>query len=97
MAKEKLLPKSNVIFTGMKNDVNGNRCICLCFDGQKRGFSIQMNNSILNILYPIFLGVKSVNDCKYFTENDWNFVSKQVCEYVSLYGSKKQKELINIG
>lgn len=91
MAKDIALPNCNLYLTGKGLDPNGNYVVKLCFPNQ-RSFSIQTNGT-LNKTQNILKDHKKISS---ITANELEDIEKEVVQYVSKYGSAKQRKTLHV-
>lgn len=83
--EDKQFPNSNMLFKGFGKDSNGNSVIKVAFLN-KPAFSIQTNGNL----------PKTHSKKGSFTDADLETFEKEVIEYVTKYGSKKQKDQLKV-
>jgi hypothetical protein len=80
------LPNCNILVKGISKDVNGNKTVLLTFPNGP-AFSIQTNGD-LPFTHKVSTAKGIKDDLSY---DDMVVMSREICDYVSEYGSKLQK------
>lgn len=86
------IPSTNLHIVGRGRDVNGNYIIKLAFVNQ-RAFSIQTGGGTLPSTEKI---LKSISRISSIPSEDLLLIENEVVEYITKYGSKKQKKSLKV-
>lgn len=92
MAKELRFDNSNIIFLGTKKDANGNGCYVFKYPNG-RAFSIQKYAFFNGSHFKITKNPEELFSKYTFTQDD---LEAAVIGYISVFGSKKQKEGLRV-